>query len=280
MKKLLLLLLPVVLACITFLIVTLILSQQDKGKGALQVTSVPPSSVYLNNKFIGQTPLCECDGKNLLPSGDYTIRLVPSNTQFTPFEQKITITKSVLTVVDRTFGEGATSEGSIITLSPLSNNNSSSVSISSIPSDANLTLDGNPIGKIPQQIDNVVISDHDITVSKVGYKDKTIRIHTVKGYMLSVLAFLAIDPAAIAATSSAQSIASSSAVPEVTKVTILDTPTGFLRVRKEPSLGGMEVAQAKPGESYEFITEENGWTEIKLSDGTNGWVSSSYVKKQ
>lgn len=286
MKKILLVfVLPIFAGIAVFFLVTFLLTQKDAGKGALQVTSLPKSNVYLDNTFIGQTPLCKCDGQNLLPTGDYTVRIVPVDTAFSnqPFEQKVTINRAVLTVVDRTFGQGATSQGSVITLSPLSSGDTKSAALSviSFPSGASVDLDGNSTGQSPVSLSNVVASDHDLLVSKPGYRDKTIRIHTVNGYTLSIVAFLALDPNAITATNSAtQSIASSSALPVVAKVTILDTPTGFLRVRKDPSLGGAEVAQVKPGEQYIFIAEQAGWTQIKLSDGTTGWVSSTYVQKQ
>lgn len=276
---------PVILGLLVFFGVTYFLSQKDAGKGALQVTSVPQSSVYLDDKFIGQTPLCKCDSNSLLPTGDYTIRIVPLDPNFSnqPFEQKISINKSVLTVVDRTFGQGATSQGSVITLLPQTNGDKSSgtLVVNSFPSGVNASLDGNSIGTSPLTFSHVVESDHDLLLSKPGYKDKTIRIHTVNGYTLSVIAFLAIDPNALSATSSAaENVASTSASLQVTKVTILDTPTGFLRVRSDPSLGGTEIAQVKPGEQYVFDEEQNGWTQITLSNGQKGWVSSSYVSKQ
>ncbi len=268
---------PILLGIIVFFTVTFILSQKDSGKGALQVTSVPQSSVYLNDKFIGQTPLCKCDGQNLLPTGDYTIRLIPTDANFsnTPFEQKITINKSVLTVVDRTFGKGATSDGSVISLSPQQNGDttSGSLSVNSFPSDVQVSLDGNSIGVSPLTMPHIVESDHDVLLRKAGYKDKTIRIHVVNGFVLSVLAFLAIDPSALSsASSAAQSVAA-----QVVQVTILSTPTGFLRVRKDPSLGGTEIAEVKPGDKYPLVTTQDGWTEIKLANGQEGWVSSTYV---
>lgn len=282
MKKLLYIILPIVLGLIAFFIFTLILSAQDIGVGALQVTSVPKSNVFLNNTLIGQTPLCKCSGNQLLPTGTYTIRVVPLSGSDQPFEQKITITKAVLTVVDRTFGQGATSEGSIITLTPLTSGTvtAGQLRVTSFPSGASITFDGNSSGQTPLTVPSVVASDHDLLLTKPGYSDKTIRIHTVNGYLLSVIAFLAVDPQALSASSSATSIASSSALPTVAKVVVLDTPTGYLNVRKDPTLGGALVTTVKPGETYEFITEQNGWTEIKLTDGTDGWVSSDYVKKQ
>ena len=284
MKKLLFIIIPVILAIFAFMLVTFILSQQDKGSGALQVTSVPQSNVYLNDKFIGQTPLCKCDGQNLLPSGDYIIRVVPISGPFTnePFEQKITIVKSVLTVVDRTFGEGALSQGSIISLLPQTNRDSKigSLSIISFPSGVTVALDGNQIGQTPLLSSHIVESDHDLVLSKPGYQDKTIRIHTVNNYTLSVIAFLGIDVNALNSTSSAQPAASVSAQPQVAKVKILTTPTGFLRVRSDASFAGAEIGQVTPGQEFDLITESNGWTEIKLTDGKTGWVSSSYVQKE
>lgn len=284
MKRLLFLLLPVVCGVLVFFLVTFILSQKDAGKGALQVTSVPQSSVYVNDKFIGQTPLCKCDGQSLLPTGDYTIRLVPTDPTLSnqPFEQKITINKSVLTVVDRTFGPGATGEGSVIFLSPQQNGDTKSgtIMVNSLPSGITVNLDGNPIGQTPLTFPHVVESDHDLLLTKTGYKEKTIRIHTVNGLTLSVIAFLGIDPNAISATGSATQVTASTSAVQVAKVTILDTPTGFLNVRNTPSLGGSVIAQVKPGESYPLLSDQDGWTQIKLTNGTEGWVSSTYVQKQ
>lgn len=279
MKKLLFVFIPVVLGFLAFITVTIVISQQDTGKGALQVTSLPQSNVYLNNKFIGQTPLCKCDGQNLLPTGDYTIRIVPVNTEFSnqPFEQKITISKSVLTVVDRTFGQGALSQGSIITLSPInSGTKSGAISITSFPSGVSISLDGNSLGESPLIQSQVIESDHDLVLSKPGYKDKTIRIHTVSGYMLSVIAFLGIDPNAI---TNSNATASSSASVSIPKATILTTPTGFLRVRKTPTVDGVEIGQVTPGQQYDVLAEQAGWVEIKLENGQEGWVSSQYVEK-
>ena len=45
-------------------------------------------------------------------------------------------------------------------------------------------------------------------------------------------------------------------------VTIKDTPTGFLRVRMEPSTAATEAAQVKPGEKYVFPKSEVNWKKI------------------
>jgi N-acetylmuramoyl-L-alanine amidase len=66
----------------------------------------------------------------------------------------------------------------------------------------------------------------------------------------------------------------------VAKVLILQTPTGFLRVRDQPSLGGNEITQVKPGETYQLLDERTDWYQIKLTNGQTGWISSEYAQKQ
>lgn len=282
MRKVLLLLLPVVLAVIVFFAVIFILNATSTKKGALQVTSLPQSSIFLNGNMIGKTPLCKCDGDNMLPVGDYTIKLVPDDSTQSSFEEKISINPSVLTVVDRTFGDVGKSSGSIISLIPSSSLKTAQLSIVAIPYGASISMDNNAVGVAPLLLQSITDSDHEVTVAKDGYVPKTIRIHGVVGYTLKAVITLAADNlSATAASSSAgesPTVASSSASTQQ-QVIILQTPTGFLRVRSSPSLAGSEVSQVHPGETYPYVDEQNGWFEIQLT-GEKGWVSEQYAKKQ
>jgi len=100
------------------------------------------------------------------------------------------------------------------------------------------------------------------------------------------------DELSEAASTTLASLASGSAVSEekeetttttptttVTKVEILPTGTGWLRVRSGPGLGNDEVTKIDVGSKFDLIEEQSGWSKIKLTDGTSGWVSSQYVKK-
>ncbi|MBU1031567.1 SH3 domain-containing protein [Patescibacteria group bacterium] len=58
-------------------------------------------------------------------------------------------------------------------------------------------------------------------------------------------------------------------------VTVKDTPTGFLRVRKTP--GGEEITKINPGEQFNLVKEQIGWVQIVLEDGTSGWISKQYI---
>lgn len=283
MRKLILFLLPIFLAVVVFFLVTFILSVSSTKKGALQVTSVPQSNVYINGRLIGKTPLCKCDGDSMIPIGDYTVRLVPLDTSIPAYEDKISINTSVLTVVDRTFGDEGKSSGSIISLLPSSNLRTAQLSVVSIPYQAGVTLDNNTVGTAPLLLQSITDSDHEVTIAKDGYTAKTIRIHGVVGYTLKAIVTLGAstfsDQTSSASASAVSPIASSSAG-TAPQITILQTPTGFLRVRNSPSLGGSEIFQVHPDEIYPLIDENNGWYEITLKNGQQGWISAQYAKKE
>lgn len=302
MKKLIILILiiVVVLVTIVFLYQYFVLAKNEKG--ALQVTSSPEAVVYLDDQRIGTTPLCICgsdvedEGKgissmgklfgkdvsdNLLPVGEYTVRIVPNDKNFSEFQEKIIIGKSLLTVVDRKFANGAQSEGSVIYLEPLPDQNGSELLILSIPDSAGVILDGNRAGSAPVHKTDITESNHELLLSKNGYLDKAVRIKTAKGYKLIAKIYLGVDENAVG--NNAQPAASSSAETKNTtvlqEVRILSTGTGFLRVREGPSLADPEIGRVNPDEEYSLISEQDDWVQIEFEKGEVGWVSSQYVEK-
>ncbi|HVZ58216.1 MAG TPA: PEGA domain-containing protein [Patescibacteria group bacterium] len=284
MKRALLILIPsFIFAGLIFVLVQSFILR-GKDKGALQVTAAPQSKVYLNGKYLGTTPLCKCDANDMLTVGDYTIRLVPTSGNFNEFQAKITLSKSILTVVDRKFGVGADSEGSIITLQPLQNSDKPQLLITSIPDKAEVFLDNSSSGFTPLLLQNLTDSDHELTLKKSGYADKKIRIRTPSGYKLIAAVYLGIDEEGLPSlTPTPTTVASPSATPTpvvIEKVLILDTPTGFLRVRQSANVSSAQVGEVKPGQAFPLIDENDGWYEIQLEDGSKGWVSDQYAKKQ
>ena len=278
MKRALLFLAPLLIASTIFFGILFFLDRKT-GKGALQVTSVPHSEVYLDGKLLGTTPLCACELPQMLSVGDYTVRLIPTDGNFRPFEEKITINKSTLTVVDKTFADNGESDGSIISLSPLNNKKDIEVLVISLPDKANVFLDNNPVGITPLLLRNVSESDHDLRITREGYRDKSIKIKTALGFKLSVLTFLGVN-VDLSNTPFASSEALPSPTVTVSEVLILNTPTGFLRVREGASVNSLEIARVLPGETHELVDEKAGWFKIKLINGKVGWISSSYATKE
>lgn len=288
MRKKFVFFIPLFIALLIVLI-SVFLLRQRAGKGALQVTSLPKSNVYLNDKLIGQTPLCKCESSDIIESGEYLIRLVPIDTSFSPFEEKISISQSLLTVVERTFGLGALSSGSIITLTPSDDTKNAQLLVVSFPSESQLFLDRNPVAKTPALLKSVTESDHEIKLSKDGYTDKTIRIHGVVGYKVTAEIFLGINPdlsAQTASTSAPLSGATPSAelnlspTVAVQKV-IIQSSVGYANVRDTNSVSGKLIQTVNAGDIYELLDEKDGWYQIKLDvTGKSGWISSSYAQKE
>lgn len=278
MKKVLLFLAPLLISILIFFGILFFLDRKS-GKGALRITSVPKSKIYLENKLTGTTPFCACDSEQMLQVGDYNIKLVPEVGNFRPYEVKITINKSTLTVVDKTFADNGSGDGTIIGLTPLSNKEDIEILVITLPDKANVFLDSNPVGITPLLLKQISESDHDLRLTRDGYKDKTIGIKTASGFKLNVLAFLGVNIDLSNLLTASVSATPSPAV-GTSNVLILDTPTGFLNVRESGSINSSKIAQVNPGESYELISEKEEWFEIKLTDGRKGWISSQYAIKK
>ncbi|OGG47522.1 hypothetical protein A2671_02030 [Candidatus Kaiserbacteria bacterium RIFCSPHIGHO2_01_FULL_49_13] len=62
-------------------------------------------------------------------------------------------------------------------------------------------------------------------------------------------------------------------------VEILDTPTGFLNVRKGPATSFAKITEVKPGDAHILVSTDtaSGWHEIRLADGSTGWITSQYA---
>lgn len=282
MKKVIVIVVPslICIVIIIFLVNTFLLRNNEKG--ALQVTASPSSKVYINDKLIGQTPLCKCNVSDMLKTGEYTIRLVPTTGSLNEFQEKITISKSVLTVVDRKFGPGATSEGSIITLSQLKSGEKASLLVVSTPTRAEVLVDNLSSGFTPVVIDKLTDSDHELLIRKSGYLDKKVRIRTPGGYKLLASVYLSVDEDGLSLTPSPTQVASPSASPTpiVSKIVISQTPTGFLRVRASNNVNAGEVGRVSPGQTFDILSEIDDWYQITLPSGITGWVSSQYATKQ
>lgn len=284
MKKLVFVIVPLLLIVLLTFLYAQYRNMAGTQKGALQVTSMPESKVYLNNKYIGTTPLTKTDPNDMIQAGTYTLRLVPIGANLSEYREKITISKGILTVVDRKFRKDALSEGYVISLAPLSDKTKTELEIISFPSDSRIELDANDIGKTPFLYKKPTESDHLLKINKNGYKEKTVRIRTPKGYRLAVIVYLGLRSDTEDQVSPTKIPLSLTPTPSSTqsaeRVVILDTPTGFLRVRASYNITALIITTVSPGESFPLISEQGDWFEIKLPEGKTGWISSQYAKKQ
>jgi hypothetical protein len=273
----------------------------QKKNAALKITTNPAAQVFLNNEKVGETPF---ETKEL-KGANYSVRLIPNQDGLSEWETTVDLFSGLTTVILYDFAkERQDSSGAILTLEPLASKDSLEVAIISLPDSASIKINGQPKGFTSLQIGDLSAGEHTLLVSAPGYKQREMQIKTISGYKLSIEVQLAKETLAVEESSesalpenkenlknsdtdestvkkpSTSKTASPSA--EITKpyVEILDTPTGWLRVRSEPTVAeDNEIAKVNPGEKYPFLdSNDTGWYQIKLTDGTEGWISGQYAK--
>lgn len=294
---------------IGFIIIVLVLYKILGGggprEGIIRVTSTPSASVFIDNKQAGKTPY-----ESKVAAGEVNIKLVPDATitQLSSWEGKLSVASNTLTYVNRDLAPtDLSSAGEVLSLEKISSKNSE-ISVTSTPDSATVLLDNENKGVTPIAITGVTAGDHALTLTSTGFLTRTIRIKTTAGYKLDVLVQLALSsfelpseatasptPEATPGRSTPKPTAKLTPTPtkkvapsetEIAKPYVLvgDTPTGFLRVRMEPSTAATEAARVKPGEKFPFVSEKTDskgttWFEVTYEDELTGWVSSQYAEK-
>ncbi len=246
--------------------------------GGILVSTSPASSVFINGNLVGKTPY-----EGTFKAGDVSIKLVPESGEknYLPFETKVSVIPGARTVVRREFGETEDqSSGEVVSFEKEEGKGVSLIVIST-PDNAQVAIDGTPKGFAPYKISTITPAEHQVSIKAIGYTERTLTVKTMTGYRLSIIVNLA-----------REEVKTEEVAGEKTEikafVEILDTPTGFLRVRTEPGSKGSEIHQVKPGEKYPFLEEdtETGWYKIQIQDpapglpeGIVGWVSNEFTKK-
>jgi hypothetical protein len=245
--------------------------------GGIDVEASIDSNVYLNGQLVGKTPF-----KGVYKAEPLILKVVPIDDQlgYVPFETKLTLIAGIQTVVRREFGKTEdVSSGDIISFEK--EKGKTSIVVISTPADASVSLDGVPRGFSPFKTSTISPAEHQITVKAPGYLDRIMTVTAKYGYRLTVYAKLG-------KASEDQQIPPEVSPSIKTFIEILNTPTGFLRVRSAPGKDGQEIAQVTPGSKYLFLSTDvaSGWYEIQyqnpvagLPNGITGWVSSEFAKK-
>ncbi len=228
---------------------------------ALQVTSTPEASIFIDGKHLGKTPFYS----DQLREGTYTLKISTSEASYV---DKIDLYAGSLTVVDRELNNNYLAQsGEVLWLE--SGHNAAFIATS--PQDADVTIDGKYQGRSPVQTADITIGDHKVLVSKQGYIDREFAIKTSSKYKLIADVTLASEVAKNPDTIKTPQV-------QTPKVEIIKTPQGFLRVRKDAALDAPEVGRVNTGDQLDVIQETEEWVKISF-DGKLGWVSKQYTKK-
>lgn len=53
---------------------------------------------------------------------------------------------------------------------------------------------------------------------------------------------------------------------------------GPVNIREKPTVQSEKIGEARSGDIFEFVSENSGWYEVKLPDGTFGFILSTYIE--
>lgn len=244
------------------------------AKAGLKVESSPRSTVYLDGEEVGQTLF---EDKQLSP-GEKTLRLVPEDSGLFSWETRIKLTGGALSFVSRDFAETeALSSGKIITMEKLTDSKKIALTIISSPDSCSVKIDGEEKGHTPVSLEDLPEGDHQIVLSSPGFKDIQVSTQITPGFRFILNFKLAQKEEAEEKAEEEEK--KEDEEPARPYVEIKDTPTGWLRVRMEPSISATEAAKVNPGEKYPLLDEDSGWYKIPYEKNKEGWISGQHAEK-
>lgn len=231
-------------------------------KAGLKITSLPESTVYLNQESVGKTPYINEE----LLEGEYQVKLESGDKKW---EGSVKLNTGTVTVLNRELSESlASSSGEVLHLYE-----GKGVVITSAPTGASVEIDGKMNGHTPLSVNNLSNGEHTFLLKHPNYLPRSVRATMPDNLLLNIHVDLSIS----------DSVEVNTPAPTIVvqqKVVVTDTPTGFLRVRDNPSVLGKEVTRVKPGDELILLEETQGWSKVRLQDETEGYVSSDYLEKK
>lgn len=258
----------------------LIVSKQNVF-GKLKIVSSPAASVFIDNVAIGQTPY---DDKYKV--GEYILKLIPEGTatDTASWQGKIKVFKNAMTYVNRELGSSdISSAGEIFTINKMEQPKSADrgeIYVESDPAGAIVNLNNEEKGIAPLILTDVLKGEHEVSVFMPGFFQRREKVNVQGKYRLTASFKLAIDQSqAMPTKPTGEKEATPGATIKRITVLVKDTPTGWLRVRSEPTLNASESGKVNPGEVFPLLEEQTGWFKIKMAT-QEGWISSTYSEKQ
>lgn len=233
-----------------------------KPKSGISVMSEPlDATVYIDNTEVGKTPY---ENQNLEPK-EYLVRLEKDGMSW---QGRVKLKEQTLTLVNRELSKDQTfGAGEILSLE-----RGKGLTVVSSPADAEVEVDEKLYGQTPLSI-NITSGEHTISISHPNYLKRNIRAIIPSDFNLIVSVDLSLSEADLTTISTP-------VIKTTPELKVLDTPTGFLRVRDKASTSGKEVGRVNPGDILVMLEELPSWYRVRLSDGKEGFVSSTYVEKQ
>lgn len=260
------------------LIAFIFLGGAGKKKAAVQLNAYPKSTVYIDGVQAGTTPY----ENDEISSGEVSLRLVPEATFSASWERKLILNPDTQTVVNWEFDPNSDLEaGEVLYLEKTSLKDRAGLVVTCIPDSCTITVDNQMRGFSPLNLEDIGEGSHKILISLPGYKTREISARSINHYRLVVDIKLSKETIEAIPEEKEEEESEEKQEEEMDRPYILikDTPTGWLRVRMEPSVSATEAAKVNPGEKFSLLDEESGWYQIRYQDSEEGWISGRYAEK-
>ncbi|OGK36652.1 hypothetical protein A3F03_00905 [Candidatus Roizmanbacteria bacterium RIFCSPHIGHO2_12_FULL_41_11] len=289
MKTKFLILVVLLVGFIIFLGVKFLILDKQNAYGRLKIISSPAAGVFIDSVAIGKTPY-----EDKYKVGEFLVKLIPVGeaSSTATWQGKVKVYRNALTYVSRELGSSdVTSAGEIFTIvkldTPPKNKDNGEVYVETEPKGAIIYLDNDEKGVGHLTMENVLKGEHELSVYLPGFFRRTQKINVEAGYRVNASFKLALDQSQKTIEQTVEEKKQQEASQEAaiksedgqSTITIGETPTGWLRVRDEPSLEGKEIGKVNTGEKYNLLDEQSGWYKIKIAD-QEGWVSGEYATKE
>lgn len=270
--------------------------------GGLKVTSNVIADVYIDSKSAGSTPL----SKSPLDVKKYAVKVVPQSASMAPYETQVKVFSGFETTIDWNFGETKEdSSGFVFELEGAHKRDAVELEIITSPDNVPVTINNENKGFSPLVLDSLPEGDYQLGLQAPGFLPVTRGIRLLKGKRLLITAKLARKPIEIASPSASLAPLPTPLPTPVPKVTpkptpkltttsasgsaaltakkpyiqVLDTPTGFLRVRDSASASGAILGQLNVGDTAPYAGQTtNNWFKIVFQTAASAWVSGQYAK--
>lgn len=231
---------------------------------SLEVDSNTTNLVYVDGKEVGRT-----NYTGTFPAGEADVKVGG-------YQTRVNLQEGIKTIIVREFDStSGDSFGEVVSFEKLSGKDTG-LAVVSTPDASQVVVDGVSRGFTPLKVDDLTPGTHQISISANGYIARKFPVNIAPGYKLVAIVDLFTDKSFKTLVPTA--------TPAVTTnneifVTILSTPTGYLRVRSQPTIASDEVGQVRPGEKYKFIQQDKstGWFDIQIDATSSGWISDVYA---
>lgn len=250
------------------------LLSKTAGKAELRIKSRPTASIFLENENLGRTPYQE-----KIKPGEYELKLIPEDTDaFSSWQQRIELEPATQTYVNVELGDSEISSAWEILSLKKTGRKEVEIAVFSKTDSSEVFIDGERKGTTPLSFQDISPGEHELKLSAPSFLERSIKIKVTAGYKLTVNSQLSLlgEPSKEEKTEGEKKETEEIEEPYVL---IKETPTGWLRVRGEPSTTSEELVKINPGEKYPLLDESEGWYKIKYEKDKEGWISGRYAEK-